>query len=63
MTPPTGVLGVACSACRLEMSITYEMNGQHGGLYRLQKWQCPECGGVNSLNLSGRILDVATIKR
>lgn len=60
MTPPTAVVGAICVVCRSNVSITFELDGEHGGLYRRQKWHCPICQSENALNLSGRILDVTT---
>jgi hypothetical protein len=58
LIPPAAVVGAICVVCRGDVSVLYELKGQYGGSYRLQKWLCPLCKSENTLNLSGRILDV-----
>jgi len=44
-----------CGVCFGLLTVEYELSGDRGGRYRLQKWDCPHCGAPNTLNLSGRI--------
>jgi hypothetical protein len=53
-------LPALCAQCLQPVTIAYELNGDRGGRYRLQRWNCPVCQRQNSLNLSGRIVGVAT---
>ena len=45
-----------CGACQEPVTIEYEINGERGGRYRLQKWTCPNCRIQNALNLAGQLI-------
>ena len=51
-------LPILCDDCHRPVTIEYEVNGDRGGRYRMQHWNCPHCNAPNHLNLAGRILKV-----
>jgi hypothetical protein len=62
MTPRRAVVDATCAVCQYPVAVDYELNGEHGGPYRWQKWLCPWCESENGLSLSGLILGVSKLQ-